>query len=68
MYVKKVFEKCKRFNKEFELGSTLQGIITDWSDAEISGLKMAIGNDLGQTKLIFCFTDFFPRSIDPVGR
>ena len=36
---KMVFEKCKRFNKEFELGSTLQGIITDWSDAEIQWTK-----------------------------
>ena len=23
---------------------------------------------LGQTKLIFCFTDFSPRSSDPAGR
>ena len=43
---KKVFEKCNRFNKEFELGCILQGIIIDWLDAEISGLKTAIGNDL----------------------
>ena len=51
---KKVFEKCKRFNKEFELGSTLQGIKTDWSDAEISGLKIAIGNDLAGKLLKGC--------------
>ena len=52
--VKKVFEKCKSYNKEFELGSTLQGIITDWSDAEISGLKMAIGKNLAETLLKGC--------------
>ena len=51
---KKVFEKCKRFNKEFELGSTLQGIITDWSDAEISGLKMAVGKNLAEKLLKGC--------------
>ena len=45
---KKVFEKCKRFNKEFELGSTFQGIVTDWSHAKISGLRMAIGKDLAE--------------------
>ena len=51
---KKVFEKCKSYNKEFELGSTLQGIITDWSDAEISGLKIAIGKNLAETLLKGC--------------
>ena len=57
---KKVFEKCKRFNKEFELGSTLQGIITDWSDAEISGLKMAIGNDLIIKRLQGALAEIMP--------
>ena len=51
---KKMFEKCRRYNEEFELGSTLQGIITDWSDAEISGLKMAIGKDLAEKLLKGC--------------
>ena len=32
----KMFEKCRRYNEEFELGCTVQDIITDWSDAEIS--------------------------------
>ena len=50
----KVFEKCKRYNEDFELGSTLQGIITDWSDAEISRLKMAIGKDLAEKLLKGC--------------
>ena len=51
---KKMFEKCRRYNEEFELGSTLRGIITDWSDAEISGLKMAIGKDLAEKLLKGC--------------
>ena len=29
--------------KTFELGSTLQGVVTDWSDAEINGLKLLKG-------------------------
>ena len=36
---KKMFEKCMNANENFELGLTLQGIVTDWSDAEIRGLK-----------------------------
>ena len=30
---KKLFDKCQSINEDFELGSTLQGIVTDWSDA-----------------------------------
>ena len=40
---KKIFDKCRSTNDDFELGSTLQGIVTDWSDAEINGLKIAVG-------------------------
>ena len=42
---KKMFEKCMNANENFELGLTLQGIVTDWSNAVIRGLKTAIGKD-----------------------
>ena len=45
---KKVFEN---YNEDFELGSTLHGIITDWWDTEMTGLKMAIGKNLADKLL-----------------
>ena len=38
---KKLFEKCKSSRTDFELGITLQGIVIDWSDAEIKGVRSA---------------------------
>ena len=40
--------------KTFELGSTLQGVVTDWSDAEINGLKMAVGKRTAEKLLKGC--------------
>ena len=36
---RKRFEKCQIADESFEVGGTLQGIVTDWSDAEINGLQ-----------------------------
>ena len=47
-YKKKLFEKCRSANENFELGQTLQGIVTDWSDAEIRGLKTVVGKKTWQ--------------------
>ena len=51
---KKLFDKCQSINEDFELGSTLQGIITDWSDAEINGLKRAVGKKTAEKLLKGC--------------
>ena len=52
--IKKLFEKCRSANENFELGLTLQGIVTDWSDAEIRGLKTAVGKNMAEKLLKGC--------------
>ena len=42
---RKPFEKCKLANRSFEVGTTLRGIIIDWSDAEINGLQWVISEE-----------------------
>ena len=41
-------------NENFELGLTLQGIVTDWFKAEIHGLITAIGKDTAEKLLKGC--------------
>ena len=43
---KKLLEKCKSSRTYFELGIILQGTVIDWSDAEINGLKSAVGKEM----------------------
>ena len=49
-----MFEKCRSANENFELGQTLQGIVTDWSDAEIRGFKTAVGKNMAEKLLKGC--------------
>lgn len=51
---KKIFDECKNKNHDFGLLHTLQGIVTDWSDAEISGLKCAVGKESAEKLLKGC--------------
>ena len=51
---KKLSYKCRSSNEDFELGSTLQGVVVDWSDSEINGLKMAIGKKTADKLLKGC--------------
>ena len=51
---KKLFEQCKVADQNFRVGETLQGIITDWSDAEIKGLKNVIGEGIAMKLLKGC--------------
>ena len=39
---KKIFSKCSGSNSSFVVGETLIGVVTDWSDAEINGLKLDV--------------------------
>ena len=51
---RKMFDRCRNSNEDFELGSTLLGIVTDWSDAEINGLRKAAGKKMAETLLKGC--------------
>ena len=51
---KKVIAKCKAACPEFEIGTTLLGIMIDWSDAEIKGLHMAVGKKQAEELLKGC--------------
>lgn len=37
---RKIFDHCTKSSKTFEVGKTLVGVVTDWSDAEDGGLKL----------------------------
>ena len=51
---RKTFEKCKRDHQEFELGKSLLGIVIDWCDAEIRGLRDAVGTEIAKALLKGC--------------
>ena len=51
---RKLFEQCKLANHSFEVGTTMRGIVTDWSDAEIKGLQCAIGEENAMKLLKGC--------------
>ena len=55
---KAVFDQCKEDHKEFGVGTTLKGIILDWSDAERKGLQLAIGEELSEKLLIGCLVHY----------
>ena len=41
-------------NQEFELGKSLLGIVIDWSDADIRGLRDAVGIEMAKALLKGC--------------
>ena len=49
-----MFDHCKENYSDFEIGKSLLAVILDWSDAEINGLKAAIGNALAMSLLKGC--------------
>jgi len=42
---KAIFTSAKESCPHFEIGTTLKGIVADWSDAQLHGLQGAIGVD-----------------------
>ena len=42
---KKTFQKCEEDHPRFSPADSLLEVVTDWSDAEISGLGEAIGKE-----------------------
>ena len=51
---KKLFEQCKQADTNFTIGETLLGVVTDWSDAEINGLRDVIGLETASKLLRGC--------------
>jgi hypothetical protein len=51
---KNMFDKCCTDHSNFEVGKSLKGVVTDWSNAEIVGQRGAIGDDLGKKLLKGC--------------
>ena len=51
---KKTFQKCKTDYPSFEPGTSLLGVIVDWSDTEIQGLGGAVGPDVARKLLRGC--------------
>ena len=49
-----MFDHCKDQYSDFDLGKSLQAIVIDWSDAEINGLKAAIGEKQAMSLLRGC--------------
>ena len=51
---RKTFDACKESYPDFSVGSTLLGVVVDWSDAEIQGLAKAVGRELANELLRGC--------------
>ena len=49
-----MFYQCRTSNEDFEVGSTLLGIVTNWSDTENNGFKKAIGKPSAENLLQGC--------------
>lgn len=62
---KAIFECAKKSCPNFGVGKSLNGVIADWSDAQLQGLQGAIGEDLANKMMKGCqaspcmFTSFF---------
>ena len=54
LLIKNISLKCSSKRQSFQLGETLLGVITDWSDAEINGLKVAVGKHMAEQLLRGC--------------
>ena len=49
-----IFHTMEQDHPEFQLGTTLKGIILDWSDSQYAGLADAIGSDLAEQLVKGC--------------
>ena len=49
-----IFSSVKQDHPSFSVGNTLLGVIVDWSDAQVKGLKEAIGESLAEKVLKGC--------------
>lgn len=51
---KLIFEQTCEDHPSFKVGESLTGIIADWSDQQINGLKMVIGKSKAESILKGC--------------
>ena len=49
-----IFDSVKTSCPHFGIGKTLEGIITDWSDAQLHGLQAALGEELANCVIKGC--------------
>ena len=49
-----IFSHVKKNHPGFRVGKSLKGIIADWSDTQISGLKSAIGEETANSVVKGC--------------
>ena len=49
-----MFSTIKADHPKFTVGKTLYGVIVDWSDAQIRGLKEAVGSELAMEIIKGC--------------
>jgi len=50
----KMIEQCSKDQPSFKVGHTLLSVVVDWSDAQCKGLKVVVGQDLGEKLLHGC--------------
>lgn len=53
-----IFSKVKEYYPNFGVGTTLNGIICDWSDTHLNGLEQAIGVDVANRVVKGCQVRF----------
>ena len=51
---KALFDSVKKSDHSFKVGKTLKGIILDWSDAQLGGLKEVVGDDVASSVVKGC--------------
>ena len=61
-----MIEQCSKDQPSFKVGHTLLGVVVDWSDAQCKGLKVVVGQDLGEKLLHGCEVHWH-RSFQRVG-
>lgn len=49
-----IFSHVKSTHQGFEVGKSLKGIIADWSDTQMNGLKSAIGEEVANKVVKGC--------------
>ena len=54
-----IFTHAKSKHPQFEVGRSLNGIIADWSDTQMNGLRLAIGDGPANKVVKGCQVCFF---------
>lgn len=49
-----IFSEIKKEHSDFGVAKTLKGIVADWSDTQLNGLKLAIGEEVANKVVKGC--------------